>query len=110
MCIRDSRRSVCWKRCPEVPMWVWTDELVDRVDAVRKSERQRVPLMAYAVDDEVDLEALAREMFEIKTEVNPLDLEHLSGEGLQIDFIIDRVCHQGHPLSFAFPHGVNTIH
>ncbi|HZJ49171.1 MAG TPA: hypothetical protein VFD97_09100 [Acidimicrobiia bacterium] len=38
---------------------------------MRKSERQRVPLMAYAVDDEVDLEALAREMFEIKTEVNP---------------------------------------
>jgi hypothetical protein len=57
--------------CPEVPMWVWTDELVNRVDPMGRIELQRVPLMAYAVDDEADLEALAREMFEIKTEENP---------------------------------------
>ena len=43
-------------------MWVWSDELADRFPAIREREDANVPLMAYAVEQEVDLEAFAREI------------------------------------------------
>ena len=43
-------------------MWVWSDELADRFPAIRPTEGLKVPLIAYAVDGEADLETLAREV------------------------------------------------
>ena len=43
-------------------MWVWSDELADRFPAIQGRENVGVPLIAYAVEQEVDLEALAREI------------------------------------------------
>ena len=43
-------------------MWVWSDELADRFPAIQGREDTNVPLMAYAVEREVDLEAFAREI------------------------------------------------
>ena len=41
-------------------MWVWSDELVDRLPTIQSREDVNVPLIAYAVEQEVDLEAFAR--------------------------------------------------
>ena len=43
-------------------MWVWSDELADRFPAIQDREDVGVPLIAYAVEQEVDLEAFAREI------------------------------------------------
>lgn len=49
-------------RCREVSVWVWSDELAERFPAFRPLEGRTVPLIAYAVEGEVDLETLAREV------------------------------------------------
>jgi len=41
-------------------MWVWSDELADRFPAIRPRRQTNLPLIAYAVEQEADLEALAR--------------------------------------------------
>jgi hypothetical protein len=41
-------------------MWVWSDELADRFPAMRPRRQRSLPLIAYAVEQESDLEALAR--------------------------------------------------
>ncbi len=43
-------------------MWVWTDELVERLSSDVEDGRDRVPLTAYAVGSEVDLDAFAIEV------------------------------------------------
>jgi hypothetical protein len=43
-------------------MWVWSDELATRFPADGFSEQDASPLVAYAVEQEADLEALAREV------------------------------------------------
>jgi len=43
-------------------MWVWSDELVERVSAEGVDKRERVPLVAYAVGPDADLEELANEV------------------------------------------------
>ena len=43
-------------------MWVWSDELADRFPTIQGREDVGVPLIAYAVEQEVDLEAFAREI------------------------------------------------
>jgi len=40
-------------------VWVWSDELVDRFPAVGTQERGNLPLVAYAIEGETDLELLA---------------------------------------------------
>jgi hypothetical protein len=52
-------------------MWVWSDELADRFPAIQGPEDVGVPLMAYAVEQEVDLEALAREI--VRSQREPSD-------------------------------------
>jgi hypothetical protein len=41
-------------------MWVWSDELADRFPAMRPRRQENLPLIAFAVEQEADLEALAR--------------------------------------------------
>ena len=41
---------------------MWSDELVDRLPTIQSREDVNVPLIAYAVEQEVDLEAFAREI------------------------------------------------
>ena len=41
-------------------MWVWSDELADRFPAMRPRGQENLPLIAFAVEQEADLEALAR--------------------------------------------------
>jgi len=48
--------------CREVSVWVWSDELVDRFPAMGTQENVNVPLIAYAVEGETDLEMLARDV------------------------------------------------
>ncbi len=43
-------------------MWVWSDELVERMSGDSANDRVRVPLIAYAVASEADLDALASEV------------------------------------------------
>ena len=43
-------------------MWVWSDELAARFPAIQSREAAGIPLIAYAVEQEVDLETLAREI------------------------------------------------
>ena len=43
-------------------MWVWSDELVDRFPAMGTCEGVNVPLIAYAVEGEADLEILAQDV------------------------------------------------
>lgn len=43
-------------------MWVWSDELVDRFPAMGTHESVNVPLIAYAIEGETDLEILARDV------------------------------------------------
>ncbi len=43
-------------------MWVWSDELVERVSRDGVDLRERVPLVAYAVGSEADLDELAIEV------------------------------------------------
>ncbi|MEA3511449.1 MAG: hypothetical protein U9R51_08450 [Actinomycetota bacterium] len=45
-------------------MWVWSDELVERVSRDTGQVQERVPLVAYAVGLEVDLDQLAREILD----------------------------------------------
>ena len=45
-------------------MWVWSDELADRFPADQPREQDGVRLVAYAVGQETDLEALAREVLD----------------------------------------------
>ena len=40
-------------------MWVWSDELVDRVPGDDMTGLERVPLIAYAVGSDADLDELA---------------------------------------------------
>ena len=48
--------------CREVAMWVWSDELVERVSIDGVEAHERVPLVAYAVGAEVDLDEFASEI------------------------------------------------
>jgi hypothetical protein len=48
--------------CREVAMWVWSDELVERMSGDGADARERVPLVAYAVGSEADLDELASEV------------------------------------------------
>jgi len=41
-------------------VWVWSDELVDRFPAMGTQENVNLPLIAYAIEGETDLEVLAR--------------------------------------------------
>ena len=43
-------------------MWVWSDELASRFPADQACEQDGSPLVAYAVEQATDLEALAREV------------------------------------------------
>lgn len=43
-------------------MWVWSDELADRFPAIHPGKRTGLPLIAYSVEREIDLEAFAREV------------------------------------------------
>ena len=43
-------------------MWVWSDELVDRFPAIGEPENVGVPLVAYAIEGDADLEVLARDV------------------------------------------------
>lgn len=43
-------------------MWVWSDELVERVSTEGVDRREHVPLVAYAVGPDADLEVLANEV------------------------------------------------
>jgi len=43
-------------------MWVWSDELMERVSKDGIDGRERVPLVAYAVGSEADLDELALEI------------------------------------------------
>ena len=43
-------------------MWVWSDELADRFPAIRSQQEAAFPLVAYAVDQEADLEVVAHEV------------------------------------------------
>jgi hypothetical protein len=44
-------------------MWVWSDELVERVSRDGVDVQKRDPLVAYAVGSEADLDRLADEIF-----------------------------------------------
>jgi len=52
-------------------MWVWSDELADRFPAIQGRETLGIPLMAYAVEQEADLEAFAREI--VRSQREPSD-------------------------------------
>lgn len=43
-------------------MWVWSDELFEKVSKEGRDGRERVPLVAYAVGPDVDLNELADEV------------------------------------------------
>lgn len=43
-------------------MWVWSDELMKRVDDQVPGRSAGIPLVAYAVAPETDLDAFAAEM------------------------------------------------
>ena len=43
-------------------MWVWSDELANRFPAIRSQEEMGMPLVAYAVEQEANLEEFAREI------------------------------------------------
>lgn len=43
-------------------MWVWSDELADRFPAIRGQQGIAIPLVAYAVEHEADLEVFADEI------------------------------------------------
>ena len=43
-------------------MWVWSDELVERVSTEGVDKRERVPLVAYAVGPDADLDELANDV------------------------------------------------
>ena len=43
-------------------MWVWSDELANRFPVDHAREQDGSPLVAYAVEQETDLQALAREV------------------------------------------------
>ena len=43
-------------------MWVWSDELADRFPAIRTQQETAIPLVAYAVNQDADLEDFAREV------------------------------------------------
>lgn len=45
-------------------MWVWSDELANRFPAMSRKPEAAVPLIAYAVDQETDLEDFAREILD----------------------------------------------
>ena len=43
-------------------MWVWSDELAERFPAIRSREETNVPLVAYSVEQETNLEDFARDI------------------------------------------------
>ncbi len=43
-------------------MWVWSDELVERVSTEGVDDRERGPLVAYAVGPDADLDEIANEV------------------------------------------------
>jgi hypothetical protein len=43
-------------------MWVWSDELADQFPAVQPRTKRGIPLVAYSVERETDLEAFARKV------------------------------------------------
>lgn len=57
-------------------MWVWSDELAERFPAMRAPETVSLPLVAYAIEGEMDLEMLARDVLSRSSherlEVTPL--------------------------------------
>ena len=58
-------------------MWVWSDELIDRVSGDDMAGLERVPLIAYAVGSDADLDELAvavvAEMEMVDAVVKPAD-------------------------------------
>ena len=58
-------------------MWVWSDELVDRVSGEDVNGLERVPLIAYAVGSDADLDelafALVADMGTVGVAVKPAD-------------------------------------
>ena len=46
-------------------MWVWTDELMESQETDRQVTGRELPLVAYAIEGERDLETLAREIFRL---------------------------------------------
>ena len=58
-------------------MWVWSDELVDRVSGDDVTGLERVPLIAYAVGSDADLDelavALVADMETVDAAVKPAD-------------------------------------
>jgi hypothetical protein len=47
------------KACEEVTMWVWSDELARRLGVPEQRSDLTHPLVAYAVEPDVDLDAFA---------------------------------------------------
>ena len=43
-------------------MWVWSDELAERFPAIRSHAEADVPLVAYSVEQETNLEDFARDI------------------------------------------------
>ena len=43
-------------------MWVWSDELAERFPAIRSREETDVPLVAYSVEQETNLEDFTRDI------------------------------------------------
>lgn len=43
-------------------MWVWSDELAERFPAIRSHAETDVPLVAYSVEQEMNLEDFARDI------------------------------------------------
>ena len=43
-------------------MWVWSDELADRFPAMGPQRGANLPLIAYAIEGETDLEMLASDV------------------------------------------------
>ncbi len=54
-------------------MWVWSDELVERVSIDGVEVQERVPLVAYAVGSEADLDEFASEVLDA-TRANAVDV------------------------------------
>ena len=55
----------------EVHVWVWSDELADRFPAMQTQENAAVPLIAYAVEGESDMERLARDVLALTPREQP---------------------------------------
>lgn len=59
-------------------MWVWSDELVERVAAAGVYVPAHVPLVAYAIGSEADIDELAVEVV-AETKPDAADLPRVAG-------------------------------